>query len=377
MWRSSSLAAIVVIPVLLAAQSPVRRDSIAPGVYLLTYQTPAPHSIKVLAVDRSTSHSALGAYRGRGLVRTSTQAQENERTDHRVLAAINADFFSFETGRPVGNQIADGKFVAGARSKRSHVAILGETRPFIEQLSFFGAGVWHGIRIDIDGVNQEKGKGTTVLYNSYWGKALPQDSCCFRIDMRLADGWKVADTMLAIVKSGETANQNTNDLLEATFMVDRRIFYAHHPEKGDTVKLFLGFEGDRRPYAQVLGGGGRILKEGEIVGDGEREQEGIRARFFTDRHPRTFVGFDRDTTVVFLCVVDGRQAASAGMTFREMGEFLLKIGAWNAVNLDGGGSTTMVVRHEVVNSPSDSTGERPVANTLQLVAKEIIDHSRK
>jgi hypothetical protein len=96
-------------------------------VYLLAYQTPAPHSIKVLALDRSTSHSALGAYRGQGLVRTSTQAQENERTDHRVLAAINADFFSFETGRPVGNQISDGKFVAGA--EQGLMCDLGETRP--------------------------------------------------------------------------------------------------------------------------------------------------------------------------------------------------------------------------------------------------------
>jgi hypothetical protein len=195
--------------------------------------------------------------------------------------------------------------------------------------------------------------------------------------MRLVEDWRVADTMIAIVGDDEKGDQKLGDSLGAFLVIDRGRFLAGYPEEGDSIRLFVGFDGNERPYAQALGGGGRILKEGKIVGDGEKEQEGIRAKFFTDRHPRTFVGFDRDTTVLFLCTVDGRQVKSAGMTFREMGEFLLQIGAWNAVNLDGGGSTTMVVRHEVVNSPSDSTGERPVANTLQLVAKDLIDHSRR
>jgi exopolysaccharide biosynthesis protein len=59
------------------------------------------------------------------------------------------------------------------------------------------------------------------------------------------------------------------------------------------------------------------------------------------------------------------------MNFQEMAEFLLSIGAWNAVNLDGGGSTTMVINGKVVNSPSDKTGERPVANIL-IVVKDTV-----
>ena len=128
-------------------------------------------------------------------------------------------------------------------------------------------------------------------------------------------------------------------------------------------------------YSQVLGGGGRILGNGKIVREGVGEQEGIREKFFADRHPRTFVGFDRDTTSIFLCTVDGRQESSVGMTFREMGEFLLEIEAWNALNLDGGGSSTMVIDGAVVNAPSDATGERPAANSLQLISKKVIDHS--
>jgi exopolysaccharide biosynthesis protein len=79
------------------------------------------------------------------------------------------------------------------------------------------------------------------------------------------------------------------------------------------------------------------------------------------------VGFDRDSTKLYLCVVDGRQEKSIGMSFGEMADFLLSMGVWNAVNFDGGGSTTMVIRGKIVNSPSDKTGERPVANSFQVV----------
>jgi exopolysaccharide biosynthesis protein len=89
--------------------------------------------------------------------------------------------------------------------------------------------------------------------------------------------------------------------------------------------------------------------------------------FLGARHPRTFIGIDRDTTKMFLCTVDGRQPGSIGMNYREMADFLLSIGVWHATNLDGGGSTTMVVQGKIVNSPSDKKGERPVANSLQIV----------
>ena len=68
--------------------------------------------------------------------------------------------------------------------------------------------------------------------------------------------------------------------------------------------------------------------------------------------------------------VDGRQQSSIGMSLVEFGDLMIGLGCYQALNLDGGGSTTMVVENKIVNSPSDSTGERPVANAL-LVVKEM------
>ncbi len=110
-----------------------------------------------------------------------------------------------------------------------------------------------------------------------------------------------------------------------------------------------------------------IISGGKVVDDSINISEKTSFTFLRARHPRTFVGIDRDTTKMFLCTVDGRQASSIGMNYREMAGFLLSIGVWHATNLDGGGSTTMVVRGKVVNSPSDKTGERRVANSLQVI----------
>ncbi len=69
-----------------------------------------------------------------------------------------------------------------------------------------------------------------------------------------------------------------------------------------------------------------------------------------------------------LVTVDGRRpGVSVGLTVAEAARVMRALGAREAMNLDGGGSTTMVVRSRVVNRPSDPTGERPVAEGIFVV----------
>ena len=94
--------------------------------------------------------------------------------------------------------------------------------------------------------------------------------------------------------------------------------------------------------------------------------------FNTRRNPRTAAGRRNDGTVL-LVVADGRNKEAAGLTMRELQQVMAALGCVDAVNLDGGGSTAMVVRGEVVNHPSDNrrfdaAGERAVANAI--VVKE-------
>jgi exopolysaccharide biosynthesis protein len=92
-------------------------------------------------------------------------------------------------------------------------------------------------------------------------------------------------------------------------------------------------------------------------------------KFVTNRHPRTCLCKKR-TSLVFI-TIDGRSKEAEGMNLFEVQDFLLSIGCVDAINLDGGGSTTMWIHNKgVVNFPSDKTGERPVSNVLLLLHKK-------
>ncbi len=91
----------------------------------------------------------------------------------------------------------------------------------------------------------------------------------------------------------------------------------------------------------------------------------------TSRNPRSAVGLSQDKKTLYLAVVDGRSSTSAGMTCTEVAALMKGFGAFEAFNLDGGGSSTMYLRGRgVVNRPSDGS-ERVVANHLAIYAPRL------
>lgn len=79
--------------------------------------------------------------------------------------------------------------------------------------------------------------------------------------------------------------------------------------------------------------------------------------------PRTAIGQRRDGTVIMLAI-DGRQLGSLGATLRDVQDIMLEYGAYNAANLDGGSSTTMVYENRIVNSPSSKYGPRDLPSAF-------------
>ena len=112
--------------------------------------------------------------------------------------------------------------------------------------------------------------------------------------------------------------------------------------------------------SEAVGGNIMVLTDGTVTQDS--------GDFCTTRHPRTVAGLSADETQLILAVADGRSPNSIGMTCTELGQLMADLGAHNALNLDGGGSTTMWRSGVgVVNTPSDGT-ERTVANHLAVIA---------
>ncbi len=132
-------------------------------------------------------------------------------------------------------------------------------------------------------------------------------------------------------------------------------------------KLESGSEPIDAAAREMVGGSQIIVRAGRAIT--------FTNLFATARHPRTAVGIDGSGTVLTLLVVDGRQPElSVGMTLAELAEEMIHQGCAAAINLDGGGSSTLVLRNpeskkmEVVNSPSD-TKERSVADVLGVEIK--------
>lgn len=121
--------------------------------------------------------------------------------------------------------------------------------------------------------------------------------------------------------------------------------------------------GDGR--TEMVGGFPDMLDMGARVGDLE---VAARPTFAPVRHPRTALGYDVGTGRLWLIEVDGRQAPySDGMTLPELASLMEALGIDEGLNLDGGGSSVIVVQGTARNRPSDATGERAVVNALALV----------
>lgn len=121
---------------------------------------------------------------------------------------------------------------------------------------------------------------------------------------------------------------------------------------------------------QAVGGRPVLARDSAIAA----EVDTFGSAGFRGPNPRTAAGISRGGTRLILAVIDGRTSHDAGMTLRQTADLMLALGARDAINLDGGGSTTMVVADSsgelrVVNHPSDKEGERAVGDALAVVRR--------
>jgi exopolysaccharide biosynthesis protein len=119
--------------------------------------------------------------------------------------------------------------------------------------------------------------------------------------------------------------------------------------------------------APVLVRNGRLAIDGDTEGVIDVHDLSFGYAWAEQRQPRTMAGIDRDGRLL-LVTVDGRQpGTSEGVTIEEGAHLMRQLGAVDAMNLDGGGSSAMAVDGMLVNHPSDSTGERPIGDAVVVL----------
>jgi hypothetical protein len=345
-----------------------------------------PWRIHTLEIDLTQSDLEIGSGRALdklfGRERTSSIANRHSSDERNVIAALNSDFFSLKTGEIENNNVIESEFVKGTKMTgspfdtfnniHSQFAVSQERKPLIDRFEFVGSIFWkNGSMTHLFGVNDIPNSNTVVLFNHYYGNSTPTDTVKMAIhELPLSELFYHSDTLYTIVsgaaRTGGTPLAKGSIVLSGYNVQDGDPFST--AKRGDTVKIYLGLKPDRGLVKALVGGWPRIVLDGKNIASSADSLEGTFPRFSSNRHPRSGVGFSKDSTRVFFIVVDGRTQSSVGMSLVEFADLMITSGIYQGMNLDGGGSTTLVVDGNIVNSPSDPFGERAVGNCLLLYA---------
>ncbi|MGN1318358.1 MAG: phosphodiester glycosidase family protein [Lachnospirales bacterium] len=329
-------------------------------VYMLTIDASEPD----LAVQVIDSVDSIGA----------KASVEKLAKDNGVIAAVNGDFFGSGTKKSsMGQVAADGQMKAvqnyynGSTNKYAGLFIDSENVPFIDyvkssigfhtsdysivmgaknKVTDFSKPVYFdktaisstsSIDSSFSGLYKIKVKDNVITYISGKGEVVSLDDCDYIIVMNTA----TANSYLKNYSVGMSVNYAENEV------------FQFRPSKSiSTIKFGIS-------------GGGELLRNGEYVATGEII--GPNAR-----NPRTLVGVNQDKSKIFICCIDGRKNG-LGATHQESAQIMKEYGCYDAIHMDGGGSTTMVVREEdkkdlsVVNIPSEGS-QRAVANGIGIKA---------
>ncbi|HXG48846.1 MAG TPA: phosphodiester glycosidase family protein [Methylomirabilota bacterium] len=339
----------------------------------ISYSNPkmpeVPWSIHVIRLNRDSPdyelHSTLPTGRTLGLRTLTDQIKAMPAEWGRPIAAVNGDFWVEKgavTGDPMGLQISAGELISAPGDRVCFWIDTNGAPQMGSVLSLFRV-TWPGGESLPIGLNSELTNHAAILYSGVVGPTTrtPRSR---ELILEHADGspWTklaVGETYSARVR--EVRETGNSPVAPGTMVLalsgDVAARFARYGV-GETVRVSTATSPRLQGVKTAVGGGPTLVRDGVPA-----QWNGHQAR-----HPRTAIGWNK--THLFLVQVDGRQRGlSVGMSFPELADYMVKLGCEQAMNLDGGGSSTCWVFGHVVNSPCYGH-EREMANALVVVFKD-------
>jgi hypothetical protein len=352
-----------------------------------------PWHVDVLTIDPRRFSGRLDATYGRDLEQRETTSQLAALTG--AHAAVNGGFFVLDPaagapGDPAGVGAYDGRLVSEPIAGRPALVVRDDARgTSIVRLR------WHGevAGLTLDGLDRVPGlirncggTGDTptdlprhdftctdadelIAFDSAYGMQTPSGPGAEVVLNRNGRVIEIRSPRGGIIPAGGRTVQATGTRVDALLTVA-------HPGRRLAIRATL-IDDRGRPVrtpriTSIVNGGPELVRDGHLhatpAADGmvHPGDPSFYYGWVHKRNPRTFAGVDaRGRTV--LITADGRSTSSLGLGIAETAAVARSLGLRDAMNLDGGGSTTMVVDGSVINMPSDATGERPVGDALVVL----------
>ena len=368
----------------------IPKHSVGPGCEYAFYRLPdRPMTVHVLEMDLTNPYVDMQVVNGGDAAvateRPSAMYARFDSPGHDMIAAHNGDFFT-TTVNQVGisrmGLYCDGEIVFNPVSQPLLV-LTPDRVPYIDRVHFMSNVTHKGTTKTLNTLNMLTLEFTTdpnanpnllSLFTNAFGSKMNMYSTGGKIAViKAKDGselkYKSNCTLTCVVESvsdnpGEAAIPANSAILHG---VGTSADFIGAMAAGDEVTIQLRSTTNEFPdhldIDEAIGGSGHIiLKDGEITNIGNPEC-----------HPRTFMGINKEKTKIYSVIVDGRQSSiSAGITLDDQGYVLKALGAWDGINLDGGGSSCMYINEEIKNSPSDGT-ERYVGNGVIFYSTAPVD----
>jgi hypothetical protein len=357
-----------------------------------------PWHVDVLTIDPRRFRGTLDASHGPDLEQRETTSALS--ASAAATAAVNAGFFVLDPkagapGDPAGVGVYDGRLLSEPVAGRPGLVLHDDgRRTEITRLTWQGSVTTRGSALPLDGINRVPG----LIRNCGGGEGdsptpLPlHDVTCTDPDELVAftpdyggrtPGGEGVEAVLdahdrvvrlrsprggTVPKGGSTVQATGARVADLTAL-------AHAGDRLRVSATLLDARGRRitpSPRTDIVNAGPELVRDGRIhvtpATDGmvRPDDPSWYYGWVHKRNPRTLAGVDAAGRTV-LVTADGRATGSLGLSIGESAEVARSLGLRDAVNLDGGGSTTMVAEGAVLNSPSDATGERPVGDALLIL----------
>ena len=318
---------------------------IAPGILfreIVRGRYEGPIKAHILEVDLKSGYALKPVLSNDSVAGVETLSEMVERTDS--VAMINGPYY-MRNGEILGLMKIDRTLVSVPDIPRTSVGMMPDGKLMFDAPVFSGeVELPDRTKIPLDGINRTRGESELILYNSYYA--------FWTLTAVGGVEYVVRNGRIVEIRENNSMIPDGTVVLSAT---GRPAWLMSGLKVGDPLKITqtVGPIWDKALHA--VGGGPCLVKKSEIYVTTLGEEFGSDVA--GGRAPRTALGITKDGKAL-LVVVDGRRQSSVGFTLLELAQFMLEQGAVEAMNLDGGGSSQMMIGRQIVNEPSDGRERR-------------------